>query len=130
MGLLDTLPTNDKTLEYMIGAVAFERSFAELYHVLQDNEPCNPREGALIVVQALIAGDSPYIDVAHKAVVHVYADEVSFADMRHCLTGYIAEARDRFVMRALEVEVSQMHAKLDAWSGADMGGDAPATFSR
>lgn len=114
MGLLDTLPSSYNTLEYMIGAVAFERSFAELYHVLQEENPCGVQEGALIVIEALLAGEEPYIAVAHKGVVHVYGGECSFEDMRHCLKGYIAEARERFVMRAAEVEVVQARANLNA----------------
>lgn len=114
MGLLDTLPSSFKTLEYMIGAVAFERSFAELYHVLQEENPCGIHEGASHVIAALIAGEDPYISVAHKGVVHVYGGSCSFSDMDHCLKGYIAEARERFVLRAAEVEVVQTRANLNA----------------
>lgn len=132
MGLLDTLPSSYKTLEYMIGAVAFERSFAELYHVLQDESPCGVEEGAVIIIEALKNGEEPYIGVAHKGIVHAYGGECSFEDMRHCLKGYVAEAEERFVMRASEVEIVQARANLNALYGEDHGdgswSDAAARF--
>jgi hypothetical protein len=133
MGLLDTLPSSYHTLEHMIGAVAFERSFAELYSVLQDSDPCDVSEGAGIVIEAIRNGESPYIDVAHKGIVHVFGGECGIDDMKYALRGYLAEAEERFVMRAAEVEVVQMRANLKAFFDdglPESWDDAASAFKR
>ncbi|NTF17426.1 hypothetical protein G6L37_03240 [Agrobacterium rubi] len=117
MGLIENAPSSHR-FEYMIGAVAFERSFAELYHVLQENSPCSTEEGMAIVVDTIEARERPYIDVAYKGIVHVYGTGCNYSEMELCLAGYIAEARERFIMRAAEIEVANLRANLNALYGA------------
>jgi hypothetical protein len=131
--LIDTLPTSYNSLEHMIGAVAFERSFAELYSVLQDNDPCSVSDSVSIVIEAIRKGESPYIDVAHKGIVHVFGGQCGFDDMEKALAGFLAEAEERFIMRAAEVEAVQIRANLKAFfddGSPESWDDAASAFKR
>jgi hypothetical protein len=133
MGLLDTLPSSHNTLSHMVGAVAFERSFAELYACLQRHDPCSPSEGLEIVSEAILSERTPYIDIVRASVAAVFGGECDTSEMRYALKGYLAEAAERFVTRAAEVESVHVRANLNSLYGSGEDGgwsDAAAAFKR
>lgn len=133
MGLFDPMPSSHNVTNHMIGAVAFERSFVELYTRLQQTDPCDVSEGLAIISEAIRAEEPPYIDVARAAIVGVFDGGCGAKEMKYALRGYLAEATERFVLRAAEVETLHVRANLNALygSGADAGwGDAADMLRR
>lgn len=111
MALLDTVPSSNNAMAYMIGAVAFQRSFTELYAVIQDAAPGSVEEARETFNEGMHLSSSAVLDVARKYVVQVYGGQCDVQEMKAALKGYMAEAQDRFVMRAAEIEV----VKIENW---------------
>lgn len=127
MALIDTVPSSSSAMAYMIGAVAFERGFTELYATLQEMCPADLADAQSLFIEEMHRSDSPVLAIAHKAVVNIYGGQCDIHQMQAALKGYMAESEDRFILRAAEIEVVRLQNDLsnlisdghcnDGWSG-------------
>lgn len=129
---IETVPENGSALAHLIGGIAFERSLTESYSTIQEQGATGVSEAYRTFMEEMASPGSPCHEIARTYIVQVFGGRCGIQQMEAALRGYMAEAEERFVIRASEIQLDRLEMQLAdvaEFATADWS-DAAAIFRR
>lgn len=129
MSLLESMPSSFNATPFLLGAVAFHRCFHGVY-----DEMCGMgydiAEGKDRLEHVLANPGARANQMLVGELKHLLGRAPEPAELAYAAKGFLAEAEDRYVMRASEIEIVRMQERLSGIEASDGSSFPDASYRR